>query len=90
MRLDSEMIMMQYFWLAGIMMATLIGSGAVMGMGLYYDHDDMHRSMHGGDDCWEHQDCQYDHEECEEHNEEYCEEEHEDCDYHNTEFYGCC
>ena len=83
---------MQNIWMVGIMMAALVGSGAVVGMGAYNDHDDdMHGRMHGEDnDCWEQQDCRYDHEECEEHSEEYCEEEHEDCDYHHTEFYGCC
>ena len=81
---------MQNIWLAGIVFAALVGSGAVMGMGAWDDHDDMHRNMHGDNDCWENENCRYDDEECEEHSEEYCEEEHEECDYHHTEFYGCC
>ncbi len=82
---------MQNIWMVGIMMAALVGSGAVVGMGVYNDRDDMHGRMHGEDyDCWENNNCPLDHEECEDHTEEYCEEEHEDCDYHHTEFYGCC
>ena len=81
---------MQNLWLTGLVLAALVGSGAVVGMGAYNDHNSMHRSMHGGDDCWEHRDCQLDHEECEEHSEEYCEKMHEECDYHHTEFYSCC
>ena len=82
---------MQNLWLAGLVLTALVGSGAVVGMGAYNDRNDMHGMMHGEDnDCWDQQDCRNDHEECEEHSEEYCEEEHEDCDYHHTEFYGCC
>lgn len=81
---------MQNIWLTGLVLAALVGSGTVMGMGAWNDHEGMHGRMHGDGNCWEHQDCQNDHEECEEHTKEYCEEEHEDCDYHHTEFYGCC
>lgn len=82
---------MQNIWMVGVMIAALVGSGAVVGMGAYNGHRGMHERMHGGDeDCWGHQDCRNDYEECEEHSEEYCEEEHENCDYHRTEIYGCC
>jgi hypothetical protein len=82
---------MQNLWFTGLVLGTLVGSGAVVRMGAFDNHNSMHERMHDGDyDCRDNNNCQLDHEECQEHTEEYCEEEHGECDHHHTEIYGCC
>ncbi|UCG67960.1 MAG: hypothetical protein JSV09_08935 [Thermoplasmata archaeon] len=83
---------MQNMLLMGIVLASIIGSGAVIGIGAMDGRYNMHSWMHGGDyeDCHEHEDCEYEHEECEEHLEEECFGEHEDCDMNeHMRDHGC-
>ena len=77
---------MQNIWLVGILLAGLVGSGAVMGYGIMNHDEGMHHMMHG-----EHfEDCEYEYEECQEHSEEECIKEHEDCDMdEHMKDYGC-
>jgi hypothetical protein len=83
---------MQNVLLTGILLASLIGSGAVVGYAAMNGHEGMHYLMHGGDsdDCGHFEDCDHNLEECEEQFDEECLEEHEDCKgdgYHNHN--GC-
>ena len=64
---------MQNIVTTGILMTFIIGSGAAMGFGA------MNNYVGNYEDCEHIQDCDYDHEECEEHNEEECLNEHEEC-----------
>ena len=83
---------MQNVLLTGILLASLIGSGAAVGYAAMSGHEGMHYMMHGEEheDCEHIEDCEDNLEECEEHYEEECLEEHEDCmedGYHNHR--GC-
>lgn len=83
---------MQNVWLMGMILAGLVGSGAVMGIGAMNHHDGMHHMMHQEhyENCYEHEDCEYEYEECLEHEDEECIEEHERCDMQeNHEEHGC-
>lgn len=85
-------IKMQNIWVVGLVLASILGAGAVMGMGAINDHDEMHHMMHGEhyEDCHEHEECEYEHEECLEYSEEECIEEHEECDFHeHMDEHGC-
>jgi hypothetical protein len=83
----GDLVTMQNIWLLGIVMVSLLGSGAVMGYS-YMRHNGMMDWMYG-DECSNHYQCEFE-EGCEEHSEEYCEEEHKDCNYHHSEQYYCC
>lgn len=83
---------MQNIWLIGLVLTSLIGAGAVIGGGAMNDHYEMHQMMQGEhyEDCYEHEDCEYEYEECLEYSEEDCIEEHEECDFHgHTHEHGC-
>ncbi|UCE74128.1 MAG: hypothetical protein JSV56_00105 [Methanomassiliicoccales archaeon] len=74
---------MQNILLVGLVLTGLLGAGAVVGIGAvddYYGHH-MMNGMHY-QDCYEHEECEYEGEECLEHSEEECIKEHEDCDHH--------
>jgi hypothetical protein len=75
-------IKMQNIWVVGLVLASLLGAGTVMGLGAMDGHDGMHHMMHGEhyEDCHEYEECEYEHEECLEHLDGECIEEHEDCD----------
>jgi hypothetical protein len=72
---------MQNIWLVGIVLTSLLGVGTVMGIGAMNDYDG-HNMMHGmhNEDCNEHEECEFEGDECLEHSDENCMEEHEDCD----------
>ena len=83
---------MQNIWMTVILLASLVGSGAAMGYGAMMYGDDMHHGMHGmhNEDCDNHEECEYEHEDCEEQYNEECVEEHEDCPYHGDhQGHGC-
>lgn len=86
---------MQNFILTGILMTLVIGSGAALGYGAINGLDGMHVGMHQGmhDGQYENyenvEDCDYDHEDCEEHNENECLGEHECYEEHQHRGHGC-
>ena len=84
-RRNRMVINMQNIWMTGILLSALVGSGAVMGMGVIDGHNGMHHGMHREhyEDCPDHEECEYESDECLEHSEEECYEEHEDGDDHH-------
>lgn len=81
---------MQNLWITGLILASIVGSGAVMGYGMMDQDANMHHWMHGEheEECEYHEECEFEHEECEEDHDDECYEEHEeygDCEHHHED-----
>jgi hypothetical protein len=83
---------MQNVILTGILLTSLLGSGAVVGYAAMNGHEGMHYWMHGTShvDCEHFEDCEYDHEECEAQYEEECLEDHGECMENQGHMRGGC